>query len=245
MSVAGSSCSPIRCGAKGARDDRPAASSVHLGSFSSYMTRGGTARRSRVTTARQSKASSAGSLISFRFAPRCEALVRAVVGDAVVVADVSAALRLRCGVEPGANDGEIVDRPWSAFGDRVPSDVVIVTLDGTVSTPTVASRRHRRGSRCTTCSTVAREMRELADRRDTSRRARERATRSSSRAPHANRRLHRALERARQQAHQSELALVHAEKDPSRRGIGARRAQPPPRSARSDLDELRNAIAEA
>ncbi len=178
---------------------------------------------------------------SLRFAAEDEALVRTVVGDAIVVDDVAAALRLRAGWDPRTIDGEIVDLPWSA---SVPTDVVIVTKDGTVFHTDGRVSGGTGEEAAAHMLDVAREMRELqgeVTRLD--------ALVSERLAHHQSLRTQigdctGALERARQQAHQSELALVHAEKD-----LRAAEAELEGHNARvaqlgSDLEELRKGIAE-
>jgi chromosome segregation protein len=181
---------------------------------------------------------------SLRFAPEDEALVRAVVSDALVVEDVAAALRLRtlAGGRDRLVDGEIVDLPWSA---SVPSDVLIVTRDGTVFHTDGRVSGGTGEEAAAHMLDVAREMRELqieVTRLD--------ALVSERLAHHQGLRTQigdctGALERARQQAHQSELALVHAEKD-----LRAAESELEGHNRRlealgSDLEELRKSIAEA
>ena len=197
---------------------------------------------------------------SLRFAPEDEALVRAVVSDAIVVEDVATALRLRGSGTPstpsapgtpgtpgtrwdgGVADGEIVDLPWSA---SVPADVVIVTRDGTVFHTDGRVSGGTGEEAVAHLLDVAREMRELqvdVTRLD--------ALVSERLAHHQGLRTQigectGALERARQQAHQSELALVHAEKD-----LRAAESELDGHNRRlealgSDLEELRTHIAEA
>ena len=178
---------------------------------------------------------------ALRFAPEDEPLVRAVVADAIVVDDVAAALRLRAGWDPRVADGEIVDLPWSA---SVPTDVVIVTKDGTVFHTDGRVSGGTGEEAAAHMLDVAREMRELqieVTRLD--------ALVSERLALHQGLRTQigdctGALERARQQAHQSELALVHAEKD-----LRAAQAELEGHNQRveqlgSDLEELHKAIAE-
>ena len=128
-----------------------------------------------------------------RFAPDDEALVRTIVGDAIVADDVTTALALRSTL-PALED-PIVTRDGTVFH-----------ADGRVSGGTgeeVAAHM----------LDVRRELRELGDEV-----ARLDALVSERLAHHQSLRTQigetqGALERARQAAHQSELALVHAEKD--------------------------------
>ncbi|MBX3231683.1 MAG: chromosome segregation protein SMC [Labilithrix sp.] len=126
-----------------------------------------------------------------RYAPEDEALVRAVIGDTVVVADVDAAL---------------------AFRAETRADVEVVTRDGTVfhADGRVSGGNGEAGAHMLD---VRREMRELTDEV-----LRLEALVADRLAHHQTLRTQigetqGALERARQQAHQDELALVHAEKD--------------------------------
>ncbi|MDB4940654.1 MAG: Chromosome partition protein smc [Labilithrix sp.] len=181
---------------------------------------------------------------SLRYAPQDESLVRALVGDAIVVQDTAAALRLRnvaAGKHHG-HDGEIVDSPWSA---SVPTDMLIVTRDGTVFYPDGRIAGGSGEEAAAHMLDVAREMRELqieVTRLD--------ALVAERLAHHQGLRTligdcTGALERARQQAHQSELALVHAEKD-----LRAAEAELDSHNQRLealgvDHDELRRLITEA
>ena len=125
-----------------------------------------------------------------RFASEDEALVRSVVGDAIVVDDSAAALRAR---------------------DHV--DVPVVTRDGTVFHADGRVSGGTGEEAGAHMLDLRREMRELGDevqRLD--------ALVSERLAHHHSLRAQLgetqgALERARQEAHESELALVHAEKD--------------------------------
>ena len=171
---------------------------------------------------------------SLRFAPEDEALVRVVVGDAIVVEDVAAAMRVRAfGLGPPGSRG--VDLADSTLVTR---DGTVFHTDGRVSGGTGEEAAAH-------MLDVAREMRELqvdVTRLD--------ALVSERLAHHQSLRSQigectGALERARQQAHQSELALVHAEKDlraaESELEGHNRRLQ----ALGADLEELRRAIAEA
>ncbi len=129
---------------------------------------------------------------SLRFAPEDEPLVHTVVGDALVVTDLDAALRHR---------------------SAVPNDVPIVTLDGTVFHPDGRISGGTGEEAVAHMLDVNREMRELNV--DV---ARLEALVAERLAHHQSLRAQigetqGALERAKQHAHQSELALVHAEKD--------------------------------
>ncbi|MBX3220016.1 MAG: chromosome segregation protein SMC [Labilithrix sp.] len=160
---------------------------------------------------------------ALRFAPEDEALVRAVVGETVVVRDVAAALALRVAVHEGT---------------IVTCDGTVFHADGRVSGGT----GQEAGAHMLD---VRREMRELGD--EVSRLD---ALVSERLATHQGLRTQigetqGALERARQQAHQSELALVHAEKD--HKNAEAEGAQHTTRIAAIDgeLEELLRAIDEA
>jgi chromosome segregation protein len=126
---------------------------------------------------------------SLRYAPEDEALVRAVVGDAVVVEDVFVALRV------GAVGVPVVTRGGTVFH-----------ADGRISGGTGEEAAAH-------MLDVNREMRELQaevsrlDALVAERLARHQGLRGQIGETQG------ALERARKQAHQSELALVHAEKD--------------------------------
>jgi chromosome segregation protein len=170
---------------------------------------------------------------SLRFAPEDEALVRVVVGDAIVVEDVAAAMSVRAlGRSPGYRGADLADS-------------VLVTRDGTVFHTDGRVSGGTGEEAAAHMLDVAREMRELqidVTRLD--------ALVSERLAHHQSLRTQigectGALERARQQAHQSELALVHAEKD-----LRAAEAELEGHNRRlealaSDLAELRRAIAEA
>ncbi|MBS2018439.1 MAG: chromosome segregation protein SMC, partial [Deltaproteobacteria bacterium] len=165
-----------------------------------------------------------GRLADFlRYAPEDEALVRVVVGDTVVVEDVAAALRVRDAMH----------------------DVVVVTRDGTVFHADGRVSGGTGEDAAAHMLDVAREMRELqveVGRLDTlvaERLAHHQSLRTQIGETQG------ALERARQLAHQSELALVHAEKD-----LRAAEAELDVHTKRleaigAELDELRRAIAEA
>lgn len=157
-----------------------------------------------------------------RYAPEDEALVRAVVGDTLLVEDVATALRVR-----GATLAPVVTRDGTVFH-----------TDGRVSGGT----GEEAGAHMLD---VNREMRELQgevsrlDALVTERLAHHQSLRSQIGEAQG------ALERARQQAHQSELALVHAEKD-----LRAAEAEVTSHERRiealtAELEELRRAIAEA
>ncbi len=167
-----------------------------------------------------------------RYAPQDEALVRVVVGDAIVVEDVADALHVRESLR-AASHGLDADT------------VVIVTRDGTVFHPDGRVSGGTGEEAAAHMLDVAREMRELqleVTRLD--------ALVSERLAHHQSMRTQigectGALERARQQAHQSELALVHAEKDHRAaegelEGHNRRLA-----AVASDLEDLARKIAEA
>ncbi|MBX3192970.1 MAG: chromosome segregation protein SMC [Labilithrix sp.] len=162
---------------------------------------------------------------ALRFAPEDEALVRVVVGDAIVVDDVADALLLR-------SDADF-------------AEAVIVARDGTLFHPDGRVSGGTGEEVAAHMLDVAREMRELqieVSRLD--------ALVSERLAHHQSLRTQigettGALDRARQHAHQSELALVHAEKD-----LRAAESELESHSRRlevlsAELDELRRAIAEA
>jgi chromosome segregation protein len=166
-----------------------------------------------------------------RFAPEDEALVRVVVGDAIVVEDVAAAMRVRA-LGSGYRGADLAD------STLVTRDGTVFHTDGRVSGGTGEEAAAH-------MLDVAREMRELqvdVTRLD--------ALVSERLAHHQSLRSQigectGALERARQQAHQSELALVHAEKD-----LRAAESELEGHNRRleaigADLEELRRAIAEA
>ncbi|MDB4935619.1 MAG: Chromosome partition protein smc [Labilithrix sp.] len=168
---------------------------------------------------------------SLRFAPEDEALVRCVVGDAIVVESVEAAMHIRA-LGAGYRGADLAD------STLVTRDGTVFHTDGRVSGGTGEEAAAH-------MLDVAREMRELqleVTRLD--------ALVSERLAHHQSLRTQigectGALERARQQAHQSELALVHAEKD-LRAAEGEleghnRRLE----ALAADLEELRKAIAEA
>jgi len=168
---------------------------------------------------------------ALRFAPEDEALVRVVVGDAIVVEDVAAAMRVRA-LGAGYRGADLAD------STLVTRDGTVFHTDGRVSGGTGEEAAAH-------MLDVAREMRELqvdVTRLD--------ALVSERLAHHQSLRSQigectGALERARQQAHQSELALVHAEKD-----LRAAESELEGHNRRlealgSDLEELRRAIAEA
>ncbi|MCL2725649.1 MAG: chromosome segregation protein SMC [Polyangiaceae bacterium] len=124
------------------------------------------------------------------YAPEDEALVRAVIGDAVVVDDVDTALRVRLEL-----DAPIITRDGTVFH-----------TDGRVSGGTGEEAAAH-------MLELSREMRELS-----SEVVRLDALVSERLAHHQSLRTQigetqGTLERARQDAHESELSLVHAEKD--------------------------------
>ena len=172
---------------------------------------------------------------TLRFAPEDEALVRVVVGDAIVVDDVAAAMRIR---ELGTTS-----RTSSRGADL--ADSVLVTRDGTVFHTDGRVSGGTGEEAAAHMLDVAREMRELQievthlDALVSERLARHQSLRSQIGECTG------ALERARQQAHQSELALVHAEKDrlaaESELEGHNRRLE----ALAADLEELRKNIAEA
>jgi chromosome segregation protein len=156
------------------------------------------------------------------FAPDDEALVRAVVGDALVVEDVTAAVALR-----GQTDAPIVTRDGTVF-----------YLDGRVSGGT----GEEAGAHMLD---VNREMRELQVEV-----ARLDALVSERLAHHQSLRAQigetqGALESARQEAHERELALVHAEKDlraaETERETHVKRLE----VLVTELEDVRRALAEA
>ena len=161
---------------------------------------------------------------ALRFAPEDEALVRAVVGETVVVEDVAAALRARSLL---LTEAPIVTRDGTVFH-----------ADGRVSGGT----GQEAGAHMLD---VRREMRELGDavsRLD--------ALVSERLATHQGLRMQigetqGALERARQQAHQSELALVHAEKDHKNAEAEGEQHARRIEALATELEELRRAIGEA
>ncbi len=162
---------------------------------------------------------------SLRFAPEDEALVRAVVGDTIVVEDVAAALNVRSLLPVDA--APIVTRDGTVFH-----------ADGRVSGGT----GQEAGAHMLD---VRREMRELTDEV-----ARLDALLAERLATHQTLRTQigetqGALERARQQAHQSELALVHAEKDHKNAEAEGEQHQKRIEALAMELEELRRAIVEA
>lgn len=161
---------------------------------------------------------------ALRFAPEDEALVRAVVGEAIVVEDVATAQAVRASLPAGAP---------------------IVTRDGTVFHPDGRVSGGTGEEAGAHMLDVGREMRELK-------------TEVARLEALVNERVQRhqglrsqigdtqgALDRARQQAHQSELALVHAEKD--LKNAEAEGAQHEARLTALvyELEELRRALDEA
>jgi chromosome segregation protein len=158
-----------------------------------------------------------------RFAAEDEALVRTVVGDTVVVGDVAAALELRSYVA----DAPIVTRDGTVFH-----------VDGRVSGGT----GQEAGAHMLD---VRREMRELGDQV-----SRLELLVSERLAAHQVLRTQigetqGALERARHEAHQSELALVHAEKDHKNAEAEGVQHQERIAAVTTELEELRRAIEEA
>ncbi|MDF2696894.1 MAG: Chromosome partition protein smc, partial [Labilithrix sp.] len=161
---------------------------------------------------------------SLRFAPEDEALVRVVVGETIVVEDVTAALNARAHL--------LVDAPI------VTRDGTVFHTDGRVSGGT----GQEAGAHMLD---VRREMRELTDEV-----ARLDALLSERLATHQGLRMQigetqGALERARHEAHQSELALVHAEKDHKNAEAEGVQHQARIEAVVAELDELRRAIEEA
>ena len=160
---------------------------------------------------------------ALRFAPEDEALVRAVVGDTVVVEDVTSALVVRAAI----HDATIVTRDGTVFH-----------ADGRVSGGT----GQEAGAHMLD---VRREMRELGDEV-----SRLEALVGERLQTHQALRTQigetqGALERARHEAHQSELALVHAEKD--LRNAEAEGEQHAKRieAVNAELEEVRGTIVEA
>ncbi|MBX3212726.1 MAG: chromosome segregation protein SMC [Labilithrix sp.] len=160
---------------------------------------------------------------ALRYAPEDEALVRAVVGDTVVVEDVTSALAVRAAI----HDATIVTRDGTVFH-----------ADGRVSGGT----GQEAGAHMLD---VRREMRELGDEV-----SRLEALVGERLQTHQALRTQigetqGALERARHEAHQSELALVHAEKD--LRNAEAEGEQHAKRieAVNAELEEVRGTIVEA
>ena len=158
-----------------------------------------------------------------RYAPEDEALVMTVIGDTIVVEDVNAAREVRA----LCTDAPIVTRDGTVFH-----------ADGRVSGGTGEQAAAH-------MLDVRREMRELGDEV-----ARLEALVAERLAHHQSLRTQigetqGALERARHEAHQSELALVHAEKD--LRNAEAEGAQHEERLAQlaAEAEELHLLIAEA
>ncbi|MBS2019347.1 MAG: chromosome segregation protein SMC, partial [Deltaproteobacteria bacterium] len=162
---------------------------------------------------------------SLRFAPEDEALVRAVVGDTIVVEDVNAALSAREALLDGS--------------------IPIVTRDGTVFHPDGRVSGGNGEDAGAHMLDVRREMRELGDQvsaLDTlvsERLARHQSLRTQIGETQG------ALERARQQAHQSELALVHAEKDLRNAEAEGTQVEKRIEAVAIELEELRQKISEA
>jgi chromosome segregation protein len=192
------------------------------------------AKRGRATIVARHPAYVAGKLSSLpegairlahhlRYAPEDEALVMAVVGDTVVVDEVSGALELRA----------------------ICNDIPIVTRDGTVFHADGRVSGGTGEQAAAHMLDVRREMRELDDEV-----ARLEALVAERLAHHQSLRTQigetqGALERARHEAHQSELAAVSAEKD--LRNAEAEGAQHEERLARlaAEIEELRAQIEEA
>ncbi|MFO0735824.1 MAG: chromosome segregation protein SMC [Labilithrix sp.] len=158
-----------------------------------------------------------------RYAPEDEALVMTVIGDTVVVDDVAAAMTVRA----------------------LYSDIPIVTIDGTVFHADGRVSGGTGEQAAAHMLDVRREMRELGDEV-----ARLEALVAERLAHHQSLRTQigetqGALERARHEAHQSELALVHAEKD--LRNAEAEGSQHEDRLAQlsAEIEELHAHIAEA
>jgi chromosome segregation protein len=162
---------------------------------------------------------------ALRFAPEDEGLVHAVIGDTLVVDDVDAALHVR-----------------ASFGDLLSP---IVTRDGTVFHPDGRVSGGTGEEAGAHMLDVRREMRELGDQVGhldslvTERLGHHQSLRTQIGETQG------ALERARQQAHQSELALVHAEKD--LRAAEGEVAQHVKRvdALASEIEELHRVISEA
>ncbi len=158
---------------------------------------------------------------ALRFAPEDEPLVRTVVGDALVVEDIAVALRLR-GIE-----------------------IPVVTRDGTVFHPDGRISGGTGEEAAAHMLDVNREMRELNIEvtRLEALVAERLAHHQSLRAQIGE--TQGALERAKQQAHQSELALVHAEKDLRAAEAELESHRRRIETLETELADLREAIAEA
>jgi chromosome segregation protein len=172
-----------------------------------------------------------GRLVDFlRYSEQDEALVRSVVGGAVVVEDVRSALTLRSLLANHAS-GSV--------------ETTILTRDGTVFHSDGRVSGGTGEEAAAHMLDVRREVRELSDEV-----ARLEALVAEKLAHHQTLRTQigetqGALERARHEAHQSELALVHAEKD--LRNAEAEGAQHATRleALVGELNELRQTIEEA
>jgi chromosome segregation protein len=164
-----------------------------------------------------------GRLADFlRFAHEDDALVRALVGDAVLVEDVATALAIRSEV-----DAVVVTRDGAVFHS-----------DGRVS----GGSGDEAGAHMLD---VRRELRELGD--EVSRLD---ALVSERLAHHQSLRTQIGetqgkLERARQQAHESELALVHAEKDLRSAEAEVENHRRRLEALATDLEDVSKRIAEA
>src|SRR4029077_17573380 len=160
--------------------------------------------------------------------------------DAIVVEDVAAAMRVRAlGAGPSGPPGSGGARGADlADSTRVTRDGTVFHADGRISGGTGEEAAAH-------MLDVNREMRELQA--DVTRLD---ALVSERLAHHQSLRTQigectGALERARQHAHQSELALVHAEKDPRAAESELEGHNRRLEALASDLEELRHAIAEA
>ena len=157
-----------------------------------------------------------------RYAPEDEALVMAVVGDTVVVDDVATAVEIRALY----NDLPVVTKDGTVFH-----------ADGRVSGGT----GEQAGAHMLD---IRREMRELNDEV-----ARLDVLVAERLAHHQSLRTQigdtqGALERARQQAHQDELALVHAEKDLKNAEGETTQHEERIAALAAEIDELRAKMAE-
>jgi chromosome segregation protein len=168
---------------------------------------------------------------ALRFADEDEALVRAVVGGAIVVEDVTTALAIR--------------NQTGDFFDCALIDETLVTRDGTVFHADGRVSGGTGEEAGAHMLDMRREMRELGDqvgRLDelvSERLARHKELRTQIGETQG------ALERARQQAHQSELALVHAEKDLRNAETEGEQHAKRVDALTAELEELRRALAEA
>jgi chromosome segregation protein len=160
---------------------------------------------------------------ALRFAPEDEALVRALVGDAIVVRDRACAGRLRVATATAA----------------------LVTLDGTVLYPDGRVAGGQGDEVAAGILDGKRESRELAEAIE---HLDEQATHrlhalQASRAEIAQ--TGTALDKARQEAHQRDLALVTAEKDLQKSETQLESVQRRLEALASEREELGRAIAEA